>query len=63
MWEKKIVDGKGDEEEEGGWPTQSKLTRAESQGGDPPNDETCFADLAELWQRVVECGKEDMAGE
>lgn len=29
MWEKKIVDGKGDGAEEGGWPTQSKLTCAE----------------------------------
>ena len=35
----------------------------ESQGDDLPNNETCSADLAELWQRMVECGKEDMAAE
>ena len=45
----------------GGWTTQSKFTRAKSQGDDLPNHETCSVNLAELWQCMVECGKEDMA--
>lgn len=57
------MDGKGDGEEVGGWTTQSKLARVESQGDDPPNNETCSVDLAELWQCVVECGKEDVVVE
>lgn len=47
----------------GGWTTQSKFSRAESQGDDLPNNETCSVNMAELWQRMVECGKEDMATE
>ena len=62
-WEKITVDGKGNGEEEACQTSQSKLSHAKSQCDDPPNNETCSADLAELWQHVVECGKEDVVAE
>lgn len=56
-------DGKGDDEECCGMPTWSRITYVEGQGGDLSNDETCSEDMAELWQCMVDHGKEGVAEE
>ena len=59
-WEKMKVDGKGDDEEAGGWYIQSKLARVEGQGDDSPNNDSGLVELAELRQCAVVHGKEEL---
>ena len=62
-WEKLKVDWKGDGEEAGGWSVQSMVARAEGQGDDSLNNESCWMELAKLRQCAVEHGKKEMAVE
>ena len=63
MCEVRNEDGKGDGKGYCGMPTRSQLTHVDGQGGELSNDEICFEDLEELWQRVVDHGKEDVVEE
>ena len=54
---------KVDGAEHHGMTTRRRLTRVEGQGGDRLNDELCLADSEELWQHMVNLGKDGMAEE
>jgi hypothetical protein len=54
-------DVKGNDAGHHGMTIRSRLIRVDGQGGDQPNDEFCLVDLEELWQRVVNHGKDGVA--
>lgn len=56
-------DEKADSTSHHGMTTWCRLTRVEGQGGDRLNDELCLADSEELWQHVVNLGKDGVAEE
>ena len=56
-------DEKGDGVDHLGMTTWRRVTRVEGQGGDRLNDELCLADSEELWQHMVNLGKDGMAEE
>ena len=60
-WEKLKVDWKGDGKDVGGWSFQSMVARAEGQGEDSLNNESCWMELVELRQCAMERGKKEVA--
>ena len=59
-WERMRMDGKDGDEVAGGWHAQRRSACAEGMRDDPPNDESCVAELAKLKQRMEERGKEEV---
>ena len=59
-WERMKADWKDDGEEVGGWSSQRMFTRAEGQGDDSPNYESCAVELVELRHCMEERGKEEV---